>query len=466
MGTLASLTNLATSALTADNYALNVTANNVANQNTPGYTRQIVNWQLGDSVTINGNVYSEAPATSATSQRDRVLDQRVQQQTQAESETASRSSVLSQIEGIFSLSSSSTSAGSTPIGTDLDSLFSAFSSLSASPSDAATQQSVLAAAGSLASDFNSASSQLTSIAQSIGGDLTTQVTQVNALTQSIAALNGQIETQDPTTDAGELEDARQNDINQLSALVGLDQVTTENNGISLTTTSGTLLVAGNTSANISAVQVGSKFEIQDSSGTDISAGTQGGSIGGLLTAQNTDVPAAVNALDSLAYNIGTAVNTQNEAGLSSSGTAGTAIFSLPTTAAGAAALISVSATSVAAVASAATDEGSSGNTNAQALAALATTVNASGQTFSETYATLLGQIGATAAAVTQQNTTQQTTLTSLTTQRDSLSAVSLDEEASNLTVYQRAYEASAKLFSVLDTIEASALNLGEETTVS
>jgi flagellar hook-associated protein 1 FlgK len=466
MGSLTSLTDLATGALASDTYALNVTANNVANQNTPGYTREVVNWQVGDTVTINGDAYSAAPVTSATSQRDRVLDQRVQQQTQAESASAARSSVLTQVQGIFNLSSSSTSAGSTPIGTDLNSLFGSFTALSASPSDSATQQQVLSAAGSLATDLNSASSQLSSIGVSIGQQLTTAVTQVNALTQSIAALNGQITAQDPNTDAGVLEDQRQQDITTLSGLVGLDQITTQGNGITLTTTGGTQLVAGDTSANLSVGQVGGSFQVQDSTGTDISAATGGGSVGGLLTAQNTDLPTAVNALDTLAYSLGSAVNTQNEAGFTSSGTAGQAIFALPSTSTGASAGISVIPTSVTAIASAGTGEGTSGNTNALALANLVNTVNASGATFTGTYAALLGQIGSTAAAVTQQNTTQQSALTALTTQRDSLSAVSLDEEASNLTVYQRSYEAAAKLFTVANTIMTSALNLGEETTVS
>ena len=62
--------------------------------------------------------------------------------------------------------------------------------------------------------------------------------------------------------------------------------------------------------------------------------------------------------------------------------------------------------------------------------------------------------------------TQQAMLSQLTSQRNALSAVSLDEEAANLTQYQRAYEAAAKLFSITDEMMASALNLGVTTAVS
>ena len=61
---------------------------------------------------------------------------------------------------------------------------------------------------------------------------------------------------------------------------------------------------------------------------------------------------------------------------------------------------------------------------------------------------------------------QQATLTQLTSQRDSLSAVSLDEEAASLTQYQNSYNAAAKLFSIINTLFASALNLGTQTTVA
>src|SRR5690348_8725957 len=84
MGTLTSLMNLSREALMADQEALNITANNVANQNTPGYTRQVANWQSVDLVTINGVSYGGGVSVSAVSQRDRILEQRVQQQTQVQ----------------------------------------------------------------------------------------------------------------------------------------------------------------------------------------------------------------------------------------------------------------------------------------------------------------------------------------------------------------------------------------------
>jgi flagellar hook-associated protein 1 FlgK len=88
------------------------------------------------------------------------------------------------------------------------------------------------------------------------------------------------------------------------------------------------------------------------------------------------------------------------------------------------------------------------------------------QTATEFLALFLDQIGSDASSVTTDDATQQAALTQLTTQRDSLSGVSSDEEASNLTQYQRSYQAASQVFSIVDTLMASAINLGEETTVT
>jgi flagellar hook-associated protein 1 FlgK len=111
-------------------------------------------------------------------------------------------------------------------------------------------------------------------------------------------------------------------------------------------------------------------------------------------------------------------------------------------------------------------QGSSGDTNATALSNLANSPLVGGQTAPEFYASLLTQLGSTVSQVSNENTTQQASLTQLTTQQSSESGVSLDQEAANLTLYERSYDAAAKVFTIVDELMASALNLGEETTVT
>jgi flagellar hook-associated protein 1 len=470
MGTLTSVLDIARQALMADQLALNVTANNVANQNTPGYTREVVSFQSQDSVSLSGAPQSLGVTATESSQRDRVLEQRVQQQMQVTAQSGALGSALQQVENIFGLSSTSSGSAavsSSQLGSAINTFFSSLSSLEGNPSNTSTRQSVLSAATALAGAFNSASNQLTQISSSLNQQVSSDVSQVNSLTSSIASLNAQIASVSPNGDAGTLENQRQQDINQLSQLVGLDQISTSQNGISITTNTGAALVSGSQSFQMSTTQVGGNTDVlAGDPPQDVTSSLTGGDMGGALQARDQNLPAYSNALDSLAFAIGTAVNQQNEQGVDSSGNPGLAIFSIPTSATGAAASIAVSATDPGAVAAASSGEGSSGNVNATALANLSTASMVGGQTVTGFLSSLLSQIGGDASGVTTDNTAQQAALTQLTTQRDSLSGVSSDQEAANLTQYQRAYQAASQVFTMVDALMASAINLGVQTTVT
>jgi flagellar hook-associated protein 1 FlgK len=451
----------------ADQMALDITSTNVANQNTVGYTREVATWQSSDLVTINGNTYSTDGGVTAVSQRNRVLEQQVQQQTQVQAQSGALETALEQVQNIFGLTSTSTLAATTDIGSAMDSFFSSLWSLESDPSDASTRQSVIAAAQTLVGAFNSASSQLAQVSSSLDQQAGSIVDQVNTLTTTIAFLNQQITSISPNQDAGALEDQRQAAIAQLSQYVGLNQISTENNGITLTTSNGAVLVAGDQSYAMTTAQVSGVTHIfAGTNAEDVTSSLTGGSLGGVLQARDQELPGFVNTLDSLAYAVGTQVNQQNAQGVDGNGNSGQAIFTLPGSSSDAAGLIAVATTDPQAIAAAATGEGSTGNGNATLLAGISRTNIVGGETASGYYASLLSQIGNATAGATTDNTAQQATLTQLTTQRDSLSGVSLDDEAANLTQYQRSYQAAAKVFSVADQIMASALNLGVETTVS
>lgn len=468
MGALSGLFDLSRTALAADQVALSTTANNVANQNTVGYTKQVVNWTMGDSVTLAAGLTlaTSGPVIQTSSRRDRVLEQRVQQQTQIQSSTAAEAAILSEIEGVFSLNGTTSTAGSTQLGTAMDSFFSSLTALSGNPSDIATRHGALSAAQALTSAFTSATVQLAQVNAAVSSQIGNSVTQMNGLTETIAKLNQQIGGLGSGVDAGSLEDQRQAAIAQLSQLVGLDQISTEKGGITLTTQGGTVLVAGNEPYSIRAVNNGGRMHLLDANGTDIGGTVEGGSLGGQLAGQNQDLPGVQAALDAVAYRVITAVNSQNNGGNTPTGQAGVAIFVPQATSSGSAGTMALIANQPNDFAAAAQGEGPTGNGNAQQLADIENGTDATGNTISSQFAALLSQVGTHSAALSAQINTQQASLTQLTTQRDTLSGVSMDEEASHLSQYQRAYQAAAKVLSVLDQLMASAINLGTPTTVS
>jgi len=210
----------------------------------------------------------------------------------------------------------------------------------------------------------------------------------------------------------------------------------------------------------------SNVDVISAQGQDITSALTGGSLGGILQARDQDLPQVSSALNQLAYGIAVMVNTQNEAGLDANGNPGGALFATVQNVNNAAGSISVATSDPNAIAAAAVGEGSSGGTNATALAALVNAPMLNGPPAPQFYASLLTQLGSTVAQVSDENTTQQASLTQLTTQQSSESSVSLDQEAANLTLYERSYDAAAKVFTIVDELMASALNLGEETTVT
>ncbi len=471
MATLGMAFDIASNALEADQSALNIVANNVANASTAGYTREIANWQENGPVTINGITYGQgAEVTGPVSQRDRVLNQSLQQQNQTASASSARLTALDQLQSIFSgatsAGSSSSSSATNGISQDISAFFTSLSQLESSPSDDSLREQVLTSAQNLAGDFQSAASQVTEQQTSLDQQSASLVNQINALTQSIAQLNVQIQSTSPNSDAGTLEDQRQQDIFQLSQLIGVHQIQTEDNGLTITTSSGALLVSEAQSYALSTAPSGGVTHFYDAEGNDITASlaTGGGQIGGLLTVRDQDIPQVQSSLDTLAYDLGSAVNAANEAGSDTNGNAGVAIFNLPSSSSGAAAAISVAITSPSQIAAAAAGLGSSDDTNLLAMANLANQTIVAGATPANYFSDFVSALGSLVSEVQTQNAAQQASATQLQNVVNSLSSVDLNEEASSMETLEQSYQAAAKVFTILASVMTSALNLGVPTT--
>jgi flagellar hook-associated protein 1 FlgK len=468
MGTINSAFNLIAGALDADQNALNVVANNVANASNQAYTREVPNWAENQPIYINGIAYGTGVTVSGgISQRDRVLEQRLQLQTQASSSATSLLSALTTLQSSFTPASGSTASGD--IGTDITSFFNAYTQLESNPTSNPLRQQILASAGTLAGDISSRAANLNSQQASLDQSSNTVIAQVNAISASLAQVNSQIQSLSPTQDAGPLEDQRQADLSQLSQLIGVNQITTEQNGLSVTTTGGQLLVSEGQAFQITtgAVNGVTHFFVGT---TDITSQltSGGGQLGGLLTARDQSIPATLASLDQLAYGLATQVNAVNNAGTDLAGDNGGAgnIFNAPTLVAGSALSLQVVMTDPNKIAAAALGQGTGDNANAVAAANLAQQKFIGGQTPSDFYSNLVSTLGASVSETTIQSTALTASVSQLQSQRDSLSAVNLNEEASNLQQFQRSYQAASQIFTILNSIYASALNLGVETSVA
>ncbi len=471
MATLNSALQLMSGALTADQSALNVTANNVANASTPGYTREVPIFQASDSVTLNGISYGQGvQMTASQSQRSLVLDAAVQQQTQAQQASNSEATALTQVEDIFNqVTTSTSSTGVSSLGDQVNNFFNSLSQLSATPSSVSLRESVLTSAGQMSSAFNSAASQLNQQTVSLNTQVQGVVDQINPLLTSIAQLNQQISSSRPNTDAGPLEDQRQYDLQQLSQYVGVNVITNEDNSMTLTTTGGALLLSKDQAFHLTTGNVGGNVDVftnapGDSADITTDQITGGGQLAGLLTARNQDIPSVLGQINTLASSVATQINSIQTGGIDLNGNPGQPLFTM--SALDPAGTLSVAITDPSLIAASSPGNGSGDNSNLQAMIDVQNLSNVGGQTPANFYASFISVLGSKVSGLNTQDQAQQASLTQIQSQVNSLSGVSLNEEAANLQTYEQAYQSASQVFSIINSLITSALNLGVQTAVA
>jgi flagellar hook-associated protein 1 FlgK len=454
MSSLFGTLSIAVSGLLAEQGALNVTSNNVANANTPGYSRQRPVLVEGDPVQVGPLLFgSGVVLNSVQSVRDPILELRLNEETQQHSQLDTMVSAMQQIEVMFSGSAAD-------IGSQITNFFSSLQQLSTNPADMSARQGMLTAAGNLATAFRSTVNNLESQRSNLDLSVGQVVDQINLLSGQIATLNQQISgIENLHQDAGTFVDQRTQLIRQLSELVDVSVVKSDNT-LTITTSSGDALVAGNRSFALTTQTDFSGVQHVFSQGADITAKLAGGSLAGVLQVRDQTIPALRSDLDTLAAGLATAINTAHHQGTDLSGTAGGDLFS-PPPAGGvdAAANFSVLITDPSKIA--ASSDGSMGsNGNLTRLLAVQKQVVAGGQPPTDFYAGIVFRVGSDVANASAERDAADLILRQLGDQRSAISGVSMDEEAANLIRYERAYQAAARVITAVNDVTDTAIQLG------
>jgi flagellar hook-associated protein 1 FlgK len=438
--------------------ALAVTTNNVANVNTPGYSREEPILSASDPVSIDSLSFGTGVSLqSIQSITDPILESQVQQETQTQGQFSALTSALQQTQTNFTTSTSD-------IGTQISNFFNSINQLSTNPSDLSLRQGVLTAASNLATSFNATASSLSQQQTSLDLSVVQQVTQVNQLTAQIAQLNGQVSNlQNVGESAGTFIDQRQQDIDQLSSLVDVSVIPTDNT-LTLTTANGAPLVSGQQSFQLQTETNSAGLHEIYSQGNNITSEITSGQLGGTIQARDQQIPAIQNQLDTLAAGLTNSVNAVQVSGFDLNGNAGTDLFDPPpASGTGAAASLSVAITDPSLIA--ASSDGTTGsNGNAEAMYALSTQPIISGQDPSDYYSGIVFNVGNATANAQAEQTASGLVLQQLNDQVASVSGVSLDEEAANMVQYQDAYSASAQVVTTINdmmytTIQMSTLTV-------
>ena len=322
-----SLLSIGMSGLNAAQGSLSVLSNNIANVNTPGYSRQQTTQNTNASNPFGG-VFIGTGTTLADVRRvyNEYLDTAYQNSTALNNDAKA---YLDQVGAVDKVLSDKT----TGLSSVLSSFFATLQTAASNPSDLSARQLLVTNAQTLSSRFNAISTQLTQQKETINNQLSSMSEQVNQLTASIASLNKQIsQVQGASGNApANLLDSRNEAVRSLNELIGV--TATEKNGqFSVTTGSGQSLVEGGISNTISAVPSktdNSQYTIQlDMNGTTMDLGgvISGGSIGGLLRYRSDALMPAINDLGRIAIATADTINNQLGQGLDLNGDFGVSLF--------------------------------------------------------------------------------------------------------------------------------------------
>lgn len=458
MGGLSASLNIAVQSMLAQQGAIETTTNNIANANTPGYSREVPNLEEAPTVQLGTLTFGTGVQLgSVSSLRDAVLDVRVNQETQQQGQLNAFLESGQQIQQLFN------ETAGTSLQTPLTNFFSSFSALAADPGDLTTRQNVITSAQDLATAFNQTSNNLTTLQRNADLSVQQSVSQINSLTAQIAQVNQQVVSATKTGEnAGPFEDQRQQLINQLSNYIDVSEVDAGSNGLTLTTSAGSPLVVGNQSFPLT-TQANTTTGFQDvyDNGSDINSQISGGALAGEIQIRDQEIPSLQNSLDTLAYNLSTAVNKQNQAGYDLNGNAGGNLFIPLTQVAGAAASLKVAISDPSLVAASGTaGAGNSGdNSNANALLALQNDNIVAGQTPLGYYSDLVFRIGNDVSTAQSTQEAGSQTLLQLQNLQGGVSGVDINEEAANLIRFQTAYQASAQVATVINTLLQTTMNM-------
>jgi flagellar hook-associated protein 1 len=427
--------------LGASQRAMETAAHNLANVNTEGYSRQRVELRSrANQSSIIGRhgttqVGMGVDLAGITRAREAFADDVYREQRSQSASSKAQADLLARAEAAL---------GTVDDGlpTSVEDFWNAWEGLSRDPSNLTLRDQVLDAGRAVARWFNRSAAALDGVASEATGRATATVNEINRAATAVADLNERI--RDVVGRGGspnDLLDERDRLLDQLGELAGATS-TLEDNGEVRVFIGAIPLVDQNRPHLLSVASDGTPQWAEDARPV---AAT--GKLGADTSMASATIPSYRADLDAAAVAFRDLVNSTHGTGFDLDGGAGGALYA-GTGAADLDLAAGVTGRSLAASAGGAATDGN----HALAMGSLRSFLGASGQTLGGDLRTLAGRIGTAAVRADAQAGVDQATLTSLDDRRLSEHGVSIDEEMTDMLRYQRAYEASARVITVMDSM--------------
>jgi flagellar hook-associated protein 1 FlgK len=465
---------IASSGLSAARAALEVTGQNVANANTEGYTRQRVNQSPIAQTTLatyftQSSLGDGVGVTGVSRVNNAVVDARVNSTVSNAAYWSTTSSAVSSVE--TSLNEPTTSGLASQMSTffaDWQTMANTVGTTSAAGAANALMQQAQLVASTISSGYAAATQGWSEARSAAASTVTTindtasKIADLNTSIRSLTASGGNVNT---------LLDQRDAAVTKLAGLTGATTRSSADGTIDVVVGGNTLVSAGTTrtvalgGATDFSQAVGNPVKLTWADiGTGVSldggemaarvaslqpADASGGGTGGVYAE-------AAKAYDDVATALATQVNAVHTTGTTSTGATGLKFFDFTSAAGPAAANLFVVPTSVSGIAAADGTRGNYDNSIADRIAQIGGSTGSPNASWS-TYVSRIGSQSSTASA---RATTAGTAASAATTAQTSVSGVDLDEETSNLVIYQHAYQASARVISTMNDVLDTLIRMG------
>ena len=455
--------NLAARSLQTQMTGVEVTGQNLANVNTTGYSRQRVQISASpDVMTSIGPEGTGADATAIQQIVSNLLNGQIQTQgstggywnAQQTALQSAQNALGEFLNGSGATSSTATATNTTGSGlsTQLNDFFNAFSALASSGSDA-NKQAAIGAAQKLAGTFTNIDAQFGNVRSSLNDSLSNDVNSANKLLSEIADLNKQIFTSEFNGgSANNLRDEREQDLENLSQLTSFTSSSGTNGSVNVTVGGQTLVSGYNVSDTLQTYDAGGGQLLVRTANGGVNLTLTGGSMQGTVDARDGTLATMQGSLNHLASTLITQVNTIHDSGFNSSGGNGNVFF----TGSGAADIAVNSALkgnpSLLQISNSSTNTGDTSLALQISQLSSAAQATLGNKTFTGSYNTTVAGLGDALDHANTQATNQTAVSNMLSTQRGSISGVNVDEEMTNMILFQRAYQASAQVVTTVNTM--------------
>ncbi len=452
---------LAGQALLTQQQAISVTSHNIANVNTPGYSRQQLNMTTNTPLDSSiGPIGTGVSGAAIERVYDRYLNAQISNESQGLGRWDAQKDAVKLVEMIFN------EANGSGLNQAMSKFWNAWQSLTTDPDGTTERQVLITASQVLATTFNQLDTDLSQSQQNLDFVVQGTVADINRLSQELADLNAKIISSEAgSMSANDYRDQRELLLKELSELIDIDSFEDASGAVSVSVANGwPLLTAGqywqlSTETNGAGLQEVVWVD-DDGNTTNINAEISGGKLRGLLEVRDTIITDYMTRLDTLAGTLMTDINLLHQAGFDLNGIGGEVFFIGTGTAADLEVNPNIMAdlNLIAAAGDAATVPGDS--RNAADIANLQYELNMGGtQDYNDYYGAIVRDVGNEVLKSDAYYNHQSNMMVQLENQRESVSGVSLDEEMINLIKFQNAYTAAAKLITTADEMMQTVLQM-------